>query len=66
MDFIVGFPGTIRQNDSIWIIMDGLTKSTHFIFVKSCYSAVEYAKVYLDKIVSLQCIPLSIIFDRGS
>ena len=38
MDFVVGFPRTRRQNDSIWVIVDRLTKSSHFIHVKSTYT----------------------------
>ncbi len=38
MDFVVGFPQTQKQHDSIWFLVDRLTKSTHFIFVKSTYS----------------------------
>ena len=47
MDFIVGLPRTRRQNDSIWVIVDRLTKSAHFIIVKSIYSVEEYARLYL-------------------
>ena len=42
MDFVVSLPWTRRQNDSIWLIVDWLKKSTHFIPVKSTYSAEEY------------------------
>ena len=38
MDFLAGLPQTPRQNDSIWIIVDKLTKSIHFIPVNSTYS----------------------------
>ena len=63
-DFVVGFPRTRRQNDSICFIVDRLTKSTHFIPVKSSNSAEEYARLDLKEIVSFHGIPLSIISDR--
>ena len=66
MDFVVGLPQTCRQNDSIWVVVDTLRKLFHFITVKSTYLAEDYARIYIDDIVSLHVIPLSIIFDRGA
>jgi hypothetical protein len=65
MDFIVGLPLTSRNHDSIWVMVDRLTKSAHFISVNSTYSAKDYAKIYLDHIVRLHGIPKTIISDRG-
>ena len=64
MDSIVGLPLTRRQNDSIWQVVDRLTKSTHFISVKSTYSVKDYAKIYIYVIESVHGIPLSIILNR--
>ena len=61
MDFIVGFPKTRGQNDSIWVVVDQMMKFAHFIPVKSTYSVEYYAKIYIDKTMSLHGIPLSII-----
>ncbi|WMV37680.1 hypothetical protein MTR67_031065 [Solanum verrucosum] len=47
MDFIVGVPRTRRQHDSIWVIVDRITKSAHFIPVKVSYSVEDYDKLYL-------------------
>ena len=41
MEFLLGFPWKQRQNDSIWVVVDRLTKSSHFIPVKSTYLAEE-------------------------
>ncbi|KAH0758100.1 hypothetical protein KY290_021593 [Solanum tuberosum] len=49
MDFIVGLPRTRRQHDSIWVIVDRIMKSAHFLPVKVSYSAEDYAKLYLRK-----------------
>ena len=62
----MGFPWTRRQNDLIWVIVDRLMKSAYFIPIKSTYSATKYARLYLNDIVSLNGIPLSIISDRGA
>ena len=65
MDFGDGFPQAKWQNDSIWVLVDRLTKSAHFIYVKSTYHAEYYLRIYIDEIVSLHGIPFSIISDRG-
>ena len=49
MDFVVGIPRTRRQHDSIWVIVDRLTKSVHFIPVKSTYRVEDYARLYIDE-----------------
>ena len=66
MDFVVGLPSTQRQNNSIWVVVDRLMKSSHIIAVKSTYLLEEYAKFYLDEIVIFHHIPLSIISDIGA
>ena len=64
MDFVTGLPSASGYN-SIWVIVDRLTKSAHFLPVKSTYTASKYAKIYLDQIFRLHGVPLSIISDRG-
>ena len=66
MDFVVGLPCTAKGYDSIWVIVDRLTKSTHFLPVDTRYSDKKYAKLYFDRIVILHGVPLTIVFDRGS
>ena len=46
MDFVVGLPKTMGKYDSIWVIVDRLTKSAHFIPVKVTYNAEKLAKLY--------------------
>ena len=65
MDFIVGLPPTSKGYDSIWVIVDRLTKSAHFIPVKTGYKSHQYAELYIARIVSLHGIPRTIISDRG-
>ncbi|WMV54994.1 hypothetical protein MTR67_048379 [Solanum verrucosum] len=54
MDFVVGLPRTRMQHDSIWVIVDRLTKSAHFLPVKVSYSAEDYAKLYIKEIVKVK------------
>ena len=64
MDFVSGLPLTPSKKDSIWVIMNRLTKSTHFIPVHTDYSLQKLAKLYVAEIVRLHRVPLSIIFGR--
>jgi hypothetical protein len=66
MDFIVGLPLTARKKYSIWVIVDRLTKTAHFITVHTTYSVQQYAELYMDHIVRLHGIPKTIISDRGT
>jgi IS30 family transposase len=66
MDFIVGLPLTPRKHDSIWVIVDRLTKTAHFIPVHTTYSTERYAKIYIDLIVRLHGVPKTILSDRGT
>jgi hypothetical protein len=66
MDFITGLPRTSKGCDSIWVIVDRLTKVAHFISVKTTYKVSQLAKLYMARIVSLHGVPKKIILDRGS
>jgi hypothetical protein len=66
MDFIVGLPLTARKNDFIWVIMERLTKTTHFIAVHTTYSVQQYAEIYMEQIFRLHGIPKAIISFRGT
>jgi hypothetical protein len=65
MDFVVGLPKTSKGYDSIWVIVDQLTKTTHFLPVKTDHSVVVYAQLYIARILSLQGVPKTIVLDRG-
>jgi hypothetical protein len=66
MDFIVGLPNTSRHHDSIWVIVDRLTKTPHFLPVHTTHRAEKYAKMYIDQIVRLHGIPMIIVSNRGA
>ncbi|WVZ57829.1 hypothetical protein U9M48_008168 [Paspalum notatum var. saurae] len=65
MDFIVGLPRTPKGNDSIWVIVDRLTKSAHFIPVNTRFDVAKLAELYVQNILRLHGAPLSIVSDRG-
>jgi len=65
LEFTTGLPTTRKGNDSIWVIIDRLTKSAHFIPLKTRYRPPEYADIYMAEIVKLHGIPKTIISDRG-
>jgi hypothetical protein len=63
MDFIVGLPRTQKGNNSIWVIVDRLTKVAHFIPVKTTYGGDKLAYLYIDNILRLHGIPSRIVSD---
>jgi hypothetical protein len=66
MDFIVGLPRAQKGYDSIWVIVDRLTRVTHFIPVKTTYTGPQLAKLYISRIVCLHGVPKKIVSDRGT
>jgi hypothetical protein len=65
MDFIVGLPRTAKGYDSIWVIIDRLTKIAHFLPVRVKYTVATYAELYIARILSLHGVPKTIVSDRG-
>jgi hypothetical protein len=65
MDFIVGLPKTPNGHDSIWAIIDRLTKVAHFIPVRTDYKGNKLAQLYIDNILRLHGVPSRIVSDRG-
>jgi hypothetical protein len=66
MDFIVGLPCTHDGCDSIWVIVDRLTKVAHFIPVRTTYTGAKLAELYMSRIVCLHGVPKKIVSDRGT
>jgi hypothetical protein len=66
MDFIVGLPNTSRHHDSIWVIVDRLTKVAHFLPVHTTDKAHKYAELYIDQIGCLHGLPQTIVSNRGA
>ncbi|GJZ21827.1 putative reverse transcriptase domain-containing protein [Tanacetum coccineum] len=66
MDFVTKLPRTSSGHDIIWVIMDRLTKSAHFLPMREDYKMDRLARLYLNKIVARHGVPISIISDRDS
>ena len=66
MDFITKLPRTSSGCDTIWVIVDRLTKSAHFLEIKETDRMRRLAQVYIKEIVSKHGVPISIIWDRDA
>jgi len=66
IDFVVGLPKSKKGNDSIWVIVDRLTKSAHFLPVKTTFTADTLARIHISEVIRLHGIPDCIMSDRGS
>ncbi|KAJ9141155.1 hypothetical protein P3X46_031728, partial [Hevea brasiliensis] len=64
MDFVMGLLGTQKNHDAVWVIVDRLTKSAHILLVRMDYSLDKLAKLYIDEVVRLHGVPVSIVLDR--
>jgi hypothetical protein len=66
IDFIVGLPRTQLGYDSIWVIVDRLTKVSHFIPIKMTYIGQQLVELYMARIVCLHGVRKKIVFDTGT
>ncbi|WRX25666.1 Reverse transcriptase domain - like 10 [Theobroma cacao] len=66
MDFISGLPRTPKGNDGIWVIVDRLTKSAHFLAIRTRMSLEKLTELYVEQIVRLHGVLVSIVSDRDS
>ncbi|GJY53553.1 putative nucleotidyltransferase, ribonuclease H [Tanacetum coccineum] len=64
MDLVTKLPTTLRKNDLIWVVVDRLTKSAHFLSIRKRYSAGKLAEIFQKDIVRLHGTPVSIVSDR--
>nr|XP_029153259.1 uncharacterized protein LOC114927470 [Arachis hypogaea] len=65
MDIVTGLPRTRSGFDVVWVIVDSLTKSVHFLPIRVNYSMEELARLYIKEIVRLHGVPSSIVSDRN-
>ena len=63
-DFVVGLPPTQKGFDAIWVIVDRLTKSAHFLPIKIRFNLEQLSKLYIKEVVSRHGVPVSIVSDR--
>nr|GEU64583.1 zinc finger, CCHC-type, retrotransposon Gag domain protein [Tanacetum cinerariifolium] len=64
MDFVTKLPRTTKKHDAIWVIVDRLTKSAHFIPIREGMPVHKLAKIYVNEIVARHGVPVSIVSDR--
>jgi hypothetical protein len=63
MDFVVGLPKAPSGQDSIWVIIDRLMKSAHFLPIKITDSMEKLVELYVQGIVRLYGVPVSIVYE---
>ena len=66
MDFVTGLPRSPRKNDTMWVIVDRLTKSAHFLAIRVNLPLRRLAELYVSEIVRLHGVPVSIVSDRDT
>ena len=64
MDFVVGLPRTRAGFNAIWVIVDRLTKLAHFLPVRTKFSLDRLAELYINEIMRLHGVPVTIMSDR--
>ena len=64
MDFVSVFPRTVKSYHTIWVIIDRLIKSAHFLPMRVNFPLERLAEMYIKRIVSTHGIPFSIVSDR--
>ncbi|KAJ9555226.1 hypothetical protein OSB04_009840 [Centaurea solstitialis] len=66
MDFVTKLPRTLRGHDTIWVVVDRLTKSAYFLEMRETLPMDQLAKLYIKEVVRRHGVPLSIVSDRDS
>lgn len=64
MDFVVGLPRTRTNHDAIWVVIDRLTKSAHFLPIKETDTVDRLVELYIKEIVVRHGVPVAIVSDR--
>ena len=64
MDFVTHFPRTSREHDVVWVIMDRLIKSAHFLVVQMTFTLKIFCRLYIREIIRLYGVPVSIVSNR--
>ena len=66
MDFVTHLPRTPQRYDAVWVIVDRLMKSAHFLAVRMTFTLERFCRLYIREIVQLHGVPVSIVSDRDS
>ena len=66
MDLVTKLPKTKKGHDAIWVVVDRLTKSAHFLAIRESYTSERMAEIYVNEIISRHGVPTSIVSDRDT
>ena len=66
MDFVTGLPQTRQKYDAVWMVVDRLTKTARFLPIRTDYPVSKLSRLYVEQIVRLHGVPVSIVSDRDS
>ena len=66
MDFVTRLPRSQEGHDAIWVIVDQLTTTAHFIAIRTNYKVPKLCKLYNDRIIKLHGIPVSVVSNRDA
>ena len=64
MDFVTHLPRTSQRHDVVWVIVDRLTKSAHFLAVQMTFTLEEFCRLYIREIFRLHGVLVSIVSDK--
>ena len=64
MDVVTHLPRTPQGHDAVWVIVDRLTKSAHFLAVRMTFTLERFYRLYIREIVRLHGVPIAIVSDR--
>ena len=64
MDFVTHFPWTPWKHDAVWVIVDRLTKSAHFLAMRMTFTLEEFCWLYIREIFQLHRAPVTIVSER--
>ena len=64
MDFVTHLPRTSRGHDTVWVIVNRLSKSAHFLAVRMTFTLEEFCRLYMREIVRLHGVLVSIVSDQ--
>ena len=64
MDFVTHLPRTPQGHDAVWVIVDRLMKSAHFLAVRMTFTLERFYRLYIREIVRLHGVPISIVLDK--
>ena len=66
MDFVVGLPVTQKGHNGVWVVVDKLTKTAHFLPFNTKWSVAKLAKYYVREVVRLHDVPANIVLDKDA